>query len=119
MSVEPSVVEGAPPLLGDEVVARLHIEFVDKVGPVGRADDPGRTGPIGAPGCSTSHVDQHDGRAWRRNAWARLADRSTISPVGWTVVASTIPFCKSITMSAGLGSKVVSAIVLLLGVGVS
>ena len=33
--------------------------------------------------------------------------------------ASTIPFCKSITMSAGLGSKVVSAIVSLFPVGIA
>src|SRR5665647_1542762 len=63
MSVEPSVVVGAASLLGDEVVVRLYIEFVDKVGPVGRADGGGRAGPISTPWCSSGHVDQHDGES--------------------------------------------------------
>ena len=111
MSVEPSVVAGVPPLLGDEVVVRLHIEFVDKVGPVGRADDPKRAGPIGAPWCSTGHVDQHDGESMAAERVGQAGRPLDDLSGGMDRGRIDDPFCKSITMSAGLGSKVVRAIV--------
>src|SRR5664280_133113 len=58
-------------------------------------------------------------RPRQRNSSARRADRSTIIPVGWTVGTSTIPLCRSITISAGLASNVVNATASLLQASLS
>ncbi len=63
------------------------------------------------PGAPPVTLTSTTGRPRRRNASARVADRSTISLVGWTVGASTVPFRRSMTTSAALGSIVVSGIV--------
>jgi len=118
MSVEPSVVEGAPPLLGDEVVLRLHIEFVDEVGPVGRADDPGRAGPIGTPWRSTvtlTSTTGEPGGGTRRPGW-QTARRSLRWDGRGRVDDSLLQVNHD---ECGLGSKVVSAIVVPSSVGIS
>jgi hypothetical protein len=53
------------------------------------------------------------GRPLSRKAPANCAARRTISSTGCTVGRVMNPFCSSITMSAGLGSIVLSVILVL------
>jgi hypothetical protein len=62
--VEAGVVECAATPLGDQVVGRLDVEFVDEVGPAGRQCG-AAAGPsgLGAPRRASGDVDQDHGQA--------------------------------------------------------
>ena len=59
--------------------------------------------PGGVPATLTSTT----GRSWARNASASARDRSTIVAVEWASGTATMPACRSMTISAVVGSSVV------------
>jgi hypothetical protein len=104
--VEGCADEGADALLGDEVVAGVLFEFGNELGPIGRECEVAGSA-VGTPWSPGGDVDEDDGEVRSRKARASRAERATISPVGCAAGRPTIPFCRSMTMRAAVGSSVV------------
>src|SRR5699024_5179032 len=69
------------------------------------------------PGAPPSTVTRTTGSPRARNASASRPAFFATTSVGWTVGSPRMPFCRSTTTSAVLGSSVVTGMAVLLGVG--
>ena len=111
MGFEIGVGEGARRALGHDMVLRLPVQLGDEIGPAGRKCLGGCAAAPSGP-APAGDVDEHDRQAMTAKRIGQRAD--VLHHVARSDARSgseTMPFCRSMTMSAVFGSRVVTVTV--------